>query len=100
MARLVGNDHEKVLFQNITITLLFFLGAKPIEVTAMNTLTSNLHIMLVSFYRPTEEKFKILIEKKAFPSDHVSLCRNTRMIFSRVYPTVVRCFVSSPFSRH
>lgn len=87
MARLVGNDHEKVLFQNIIITFFcVFLGAKPIEVTAMNTLTSNLHAMLVSFYRPTEEKFKILIEKKAFPSDHVSLCRNARIIFSRVIP--------------
>jgi kynureninase len=47
-------------------------GAKPVEVSAMNTLTSNIHSMLTTFYRPTKERFKILIEEKAFPSDHVS----------------------------
>jgi len=50
-------------------------GAKPSEVTAMNTLTSNIHSMLITFYRPTEKRFKILIEQKAFPSDHVSSFR-------------------------
>lgn len=53
----------------LTEKMAKIVSAKPSEVVMMNTLSVNLHLMMVSFYQPTSERFKIIIESDAFPSD-------------------------------
>jgi kynureninase len=55
------------------------VGALPSEVVVMNSLTANLHFMMASFYRPTPERFKIITEKKAFPSDTHAVVSQLRL---------------------
>ncbi|MEI7471091.1 MAG: kynureninase [Chitinophagaceae bacterium] len=49
------------------------LGALPEEIVVMNQLTVNLHLLMTSFYRPSKERYKIICEAKAFPSDQYAI---------------------------
>jgi kynureninase len=54
------------------------IGAHPEEIVVMNGLTTNLHLLMVSFYRPTPDRFKVLVESKAFPSDQYAVDSQVR----------------------
>ena len=55
------------------------VGAFTSEVVVMNALTVNIHLLLISFYQPNKSKYKIMIEKDAFPSDHYAVHSQIRL---------------------
>ncbi len=73
-----GNDPWLGYHKKLTYTLAGILGAKNEEITVMNSLTVNLHLLMVSFYKPTNKRFKILMEGGAFPSDQYALASQAR----------------------
>lgn len=64
-----GDDPWMNYHDRLTTPLSTIIGALPHEITVMNQLTVNLHLMMVSFYQPQGKRKKILCEAKAFPSD-------------------------------
>src|SRR5947209_14024687 len=60
------------------------IGARPVEVICMNSLTVNLHLMMATFYRPTKSHFKILMEEPAFPSDTYAI--KTQIVHNGLEP--------------
>ena len=70
--------------ERLAAPLAKIVGAQPQEISVMNTLTVNLHLLMVSFYRPDKKRFKILCEEKAFPSDQYML--NSQIRFHGLDP--------------
>ena len=59
--------------ENVTAGLAKLTGSLAEEVVAMNSLTTNLHLLLISFYQPIKKRYKILVEQGAFPSDRYAI---------------------------
>ena len=64
-----GRDPWYVIHESLRGPFGRVLGARPHEVVVMNSLTVNLHLLMASFYRPTRERFRIVLDGPSFPSD-------------------------------
>jgi len=72
------------------------VGAQPSEVAVMESLTANLHLLMASFYRPTQTRYKIILEGKAFPSDHYAV--ESQIRHHNLDPTTAMILISPPTS--
>lgn len=79
-----GEDNWINYLQHLKGPLARIVGGRPSEVTVMNNLTVNLHLMMVSFYQPTPNRYKVLTEGGAFPSDQYAL--ETHLKFRGINP--------------
>lgn len=79
-----GRRPWKDYHEQFAVPLAELTGAHPHEVVCMNSLTVNLHLLMVSFFRPTRSRFKLLIERSAFPSDRYAAVSQLR--FHRLEP--------------
>lgn len=69
-----GGDNPWLYYQDyLRPVMAKIVGANEEEVTLMNTLTVNLHLMMLSFYRPDKHRFRIIMEAGAFPSDQYAV---------------------------
>lgn len=78
-AHFEGSSPWMPYHETLTEGAAALVGAKPIEVVVMNNLTVNLHLLMVSFYRPTATRYKILMEGGAFPSDQYAMESQARL---------------------
>jgi kynureninase len=65
------------------------IGALPEEIVVMNQLTVNLHLLMTSFYRPTKERYKVICEAKAFPSDQYAMESQVKLHGLNAYEAII-----------
>lgn len=76
----------------LTKPLAKIVGAKEDEVVAMNALTVNLNLLMVSFYRPTKQRYKIIMEADAFPSDHYAIQQQVKFHGYKIDDAIIQLY--------
>ncbi|MFY0607827.1 MAG: kynureninase [Cyclobacteriaceae bacterium] len=84
-----GQDPWVSFHRKFKSPLAKMVGAKELEVTCMNNLTTNLHLLLASFYQPTGKRNKVIIEGGAFPSDHYAVQSHMRHLGIDPYENLI-----------
>ena len=76
----LGQEERWIVYhERLSNSTAKLVGAFTSEVVVMNALTVNIHLLLISFYQPNKSKYKIMIEKDAFPSDHYAVHSQIRL---------------------